>query len=84
MIPGLEISPGEGNGYPLQYSGLERSMNCMHSPWGHKKLDTTEQLSLHFISVENILIWLGLHCSTYPAIAVRSFTNLLILMIQFT
>ena len=22
-IPGLGISPGEGNGYPLQYSGLE-------------------------------------------------------------
>ena len=23
-IPGLERSPGEGKGYPLQYSGLER------------------------------------------------------------
>ena len=22
-IPGLGISPGEGNGYPLQYSGVE-------------------------------------------------------------
>ena len=30
-IPGLERSPGEGNGYPLQYSGLENSMamDCM-------------------------------------------------------
>ena len=27
-IPGLERSPGEGNGYPLQYSGLENSMDC--------------------------------------------------------
>ena len=26
-IPGLGRSPGEGNGYPLQYSGLEKSMN---------------------------------------------------------
>ena len=26
-IPGLESSPGEGKGYPLQYSGLENSMN---------------------------------------------------------
>ena len=26
MIPGLGRSPGEGNGYPLQYSGLENSM----------------------------------------------------------
>ena len=26
LIPGLGNSPGEGNGYPLQYSGLENSM----------------------------------------------------------
>ena len=26
-IPELERSPGEGNGYPLQYSCLENSMN---------------------------------------------------------
>ena len=26
-IPGLGRSPGEGNGYPLQYSCLENSMN---------------------------------------------------------
>ena len=25
-IPGLGRSPGEGNGYPLQYSGLENPM----------------------------------------------------------
>ena len=25
LIPGLERSPGEGNGYPLQDSGLENS-----------------------------------------------------------
>ena len=28
-IAGLERSPGEGKGYPLQYSGLENSMDCM-------------------------------------------------------
>ena len=28
-IPGLGKSPGEGNGYPLQYSGLENSMDCI-------------------------------------------------------
>ena len=27
-IPGLGRSPGEGKGYPLQYSGLENSMDC--------------------------------------------------------
>ena len=26
---GLGRSPGEGKGYPLQYSGLENSMDCM-------------------------------------------------------
>ena len=28
-IPGSGRSPGEGEGYPLQYSGLENSMDCM-------------------------------------------------------
>ena len=28
-IPGLERFPGEGKGYPLQYSGLENSMDCI-------------------------------------------------------
>ena len=29
MIPGLRRSPGEGKFYPLQYSGLENSMDCI-------------------------------------------------------
>ena len=28
-IAGLEISPGEGKGYPLQYAGLENSRDCI-------------------------------------------------------
>ena len=36
----------EGKGYPLQYSGLENSMD---SPWGHKESDTTEWLSLSWL-----------------------------------
>ena len=28
-ILGLGKSPGEGNSYPLQYSGLENSMDCI-------------------------------------------------------
>ena len=31
--PWLGRSPGEGNGYPLQYSGLENSMDY---PWGSR------------------------------------------------
>ena len=43
---GLGRSPGEGNGYLLQYSCLENSMD--RGAWratvheGHKELDTTE------------------------------------------
>ena len=29
LNPGLGRSLGEGKGYPLQYSGLENSMNCI-------------------------------------------------------
>ena len=28
-FPGSGIYPGEGDGYPLQYSGLENSMDCI-------------------------------------------------------
>ena len=41
---GWEDSPGEGKGYPLQYSGLENPMDCIIH--GVTELDTTEQLSL--------------------------------------
>ena len=61
-IPGLGRSPGEGNGYPLQYSGLENSMDCcirLHR-------DTTERLSLHCIryykqSTDDLNYWRGCH-----------------------
>ena len=43
LIPGLGRFPGEGKGYPLQYSSLENSMDCTES----KESDITEQLSRH-------------------------------------
>ena len=48
-IPGLGRSPGEGKGYPLQYSGLENPMDYIvldYSPWGRQESDIIEQLSL--------------------------------------
>ena len=42
-IFGLGRSPGKGKGYPLQYSGLENSMDHMIN--GCKELDMTERLS---------------------------------------
>ena len=44
-IPRLGRSPGEGQGSPLQYSGLESSTGQC-SPWGCKESDTTERVSL--------------------------------------
>ena len=67
LIAGWGRSPGEGIGYPLQYSGLENSMDC-NSPWGCKESDTTEQLSLShfpftcpFISPQHLPSYLILH-----------------------
>ena len=45
-VLGSGRSPGGGNGYPLQYSCLENSMNRGglegYSPWGLKESDKTE------------------------------------------
>ena len=67
LIPGLGRSPRGGNGYPLQYSGLENSMDC--SPWGGKESVTTERLSVEHFTVLGGL----LHCE--PVIAVRCQTD---------
>ena len=53
LIPGLGRSHGEGNGYPLQYSVLENSMEggawWVYSPRGRKESDTTERLTLSLL-----------------------------------
>ena len=47
-IPGLGRSPGDGKDYPLQYSGLENSMDCMV----HRITKSWTQLSdFHCVSV---------------------------------
>ena len=58
MTSELGRSSVEGNGNPLQYSGLENPMDRVpwtefhgqrslvnYSPWGHKESDTTLQLT---------------------------------------
>ena len=46
LIPGLGRSPGEGKGYPLQYSGLENSMDYIV----HGIAESRTQLSdFHFL-----------------------------------
>ena len=51
-IPGLGRSPGEGKGYPLQYSGLENSVDCIV----HEIAKSRTRLSnLQFSSVQSTL-----------------------------
>ena len=64
-IPGTGKSPAEGNGYPLQYSCLENSMDrgvlVGYSPWDHKESDMTEQLT-HTLTHTHTHI--HIHCLT--------------------
>ena len=50
LIPRSGRSPGEGNGYPFQYSPLLNSIDrgaqwVTYSPWGCKESDPTEWLT---------------------------------------
>ena len=52
-IPGLGRSPGEGKGYPLQYSGLENSMDCI----AHGITKSQTWLSyFHFTSLQSFRV----------------------------
>ena len=53
MLPGLGRSPGEGKGYPLQYSGLENSMDCIVNAVTKSQ---TQLSNFHFLSLySNVL-----------------------------
>ena len=47
-IPGLGRAPGEGNSYPLQYFGLENSVDCIV----HRVAKSwTQRSDFHFTSL---------------------------------
>ena len=46
-IPGLGRSPGERKGYPLQYSGLESSMDCIVHGIAQSRPQLSDLYSLH-------------------------------------
>ena len=52
-IPGLGRSPEEGKGYPLQYSGLENSIDCIVH--GVTKSQTWMS-NFHFPNLNNIFL----------------------------
>ena len=61
LIPRQRRSPGEGNGYPLQYSCLENSKDrrswAGYSPWDRKESDTTEQITkTHRQNINKLMI----------------------------
>ena len=53
-ILGLGRCPGEGKGYPLQYSVLENPLDCI--PHGSQR-DTTERFSLHNSNYSSAMYW---------------------------
>ena len=53
-IPGLGRSLGEGKGYPLQYSGLENSMDCVvHGDTKSQTLLSDLHFHFHCVTYEN-------------------------------
>ena len=74
LIPGLGRTPGGGQGNPLQYSCLENPHGWRslvdYSPWGHKELDVTEQLSTN----SRVLIYLSSTLS--PLVTISLFSML--------
>ena len=61
-IPGLGRSPGEGKGYPFQYSGLENSMDCIVH--GVAKIQTLSTWAPNF-GVINVFVSLTLYLKFY-------------------
>ena len=56
-IPGLGRSPGEGKGYPLQYSGLKNSMDyIVHGVAKSKTGLNNFHLHFHRILKENVKV----------------------------
>ena len=62
LIPGFVWSPGEGNNYKLQYSGLENSMDCIYTVHGVAKSRTwLSSFPFHFVSCVTLVgIWIVL------------------------
>ena len=56
LMPGSRRSPGEGKGYPLQYSGLENSMHWGAWSMGSPESDMTKRLSLE-ATLRSVVEW---------------------------
>ena len=75
LIPGFGRSPGEGKGYPVQYSGLENSMDCIvHGVAKNRtQLSNFHITSQHFmlnikILPQNIVMHPHILCAYLPCV----------------
>ena len=55
-IPGLGRSPGEGSGYPLQYSGLENSIDSIVHGVTQRRTRQSDFYSLHSLTQSKALV----------------------------
>ena len=90
-IPALGRSPGEEKGYPLQYSGLENSMDCIvhgvkksqtrlsdfHFHWLKKKIPS------HFTTPAHVSFLPGHHSQFHQIKLVFSFSHCTIMTVSF-
>ena len=73
LIPGLGGSPGEGNGHPLQYSGLENSID-----YSMRSQSQTRLSSFHFdchFQREQYVKCLWRYKCAFPQCSVMGLTN---------
>ena len=69
LIPGLGRSPGEGKGYPLQYSGLENSVDGVV----HRLTNSWTRLSdFHFTDTGLELILMPRAEKSHPGLLMRA------------
>ena len=71
-IPGLGRTPGEGKGYPLQYSGLENSINytVRGDAKSRTQLSDFHILSSKYLEGHCLLILWEITAKIYPFIVV--------------
>ena len=74
LIPGLGKSPGEGNGYLLQWLGE----SGLYSPWGRQESDMTEWFSFYQFGRGHGLVW---QCTDLPP-PCSNIKNMIIWLLQ--
>ena len=79
--PGLGRSPGEGKGYPLQYSGLENSKDYTVHGAAKSRTRLSDSLSFSFLEVKKKKSqgFLSLTCGSFVIVFPEKFSRILVL-----